>query len=452
MTDKKFFVLLVATIGIFLALFYSARSARRTQTAQTPPAGSSLPQATIPMLESRMQQLKDAVSTYGQLNVSLHKAFNEEKEKSLEVREKAMSLQEELKNVTAQKDALSKELSDTRTKLEMTQPLKQKLIQMETALSGLNFSQDMQGEVVARLDTLIKELDSIDQQMPYLLNENMAFKVQVQNLSDLLGRKEQELAVLKQQAEDAKVKNQTLSKNVDALLEQLMAASKGRQALEQKAADLEKVASNLKKAGYFLKEKLEKTRKELGEVKEREARAAQEKQEALGGLGARQEHLAALETRNQALEQELASLKEKLETLSREYAGFKDEHATAQLAIRQTEAELKKNRDEISYFKDKLADADTRFIELQSKYNEVKKESAVLREQYVNVQLERERLRDELQRARMNLSELQNKFQKIGTMFMSQPPPQMASPEEGASSRRKVDVELLPKTKEGSEQ
>ena len=148
------------------------------------------------------------------------------------------------------------------------------------------------------------------------------------------------------------------------------------------------------------------------------------------------ESLAQLHKKNQELERDMNGLKVKLERLTKDYSSLKDEHDTTQLAIKQSEAELAKRTEEITYLKERLDDAESKAFEVYSKYKEMKKETALLREQSVNIQLEKEGLRDELTAAKQKLSELQNKFQQIGSVIKT----------EDKGNDKNIDVELLPQT------
>ncbi len=196
MTQKKFLIIAVATLAGFFILFHSLRYLEKSDEISRAPRRQ---EKALAALESQVKELQGIVNTFEQFNVSLHKAFTEEKEKAMEARENALSLQDELKNALSQKEAVSKELTEAKAKLELTKPIKQKLIQIEGLLSGITFSPDGQSQTIAQLEALANELDSLDQQVPYLLNENNSFKLQVQNLSELLQKKEQELALLRQQ-------------------------------------------------------------------------------------------------------------------------------------------------------------------------------------------------------------------------------------------------------------
>lgn len=215
MTYKKFFILtVVVTVVIFVvftALVFILRPAeKRTKPAAvtTVPQAQAQVQVQVPLtadnqtialvkLESQMQQLKEMVSTYGQFSLSLQKAFTEEKEKAIDVREKAVDLQEKLRETITQKESLEQEVTKIKADLELTQPLKQKLAEIENALKKLDLSPDKQNQLVTQLEFLGKGLDSINQQIPSSISENKAYKIQVQTLSQLLSKKEDELAFFK---------------------------------------------------------------------------------------------------------------------------------------------------------------------------------------------------------------------------------------------------------------
>ncbi|MDD5729567.1 MAG: hypothetical protein PHN57_00350 [Candidatus Omnitrophica bacterium] len=439
MTDKKFLALIVVTVGVFFIGSLYLKPAKKTAVAVVPLAPQD---KTFSKIESEMRQLKDVVNNYGSLN----KAFDEEKQKALEAKEKAIDLQQQLKDVSVQKDALLKELAETKGKLEFTQPLRQKLSLLENALSSMELSPERQNQVIAQLDALVKDLDAIDRRMPDLFNENNSSKKQAQELTELLNKKENELSALRQQVDDAQAKSMSLSKNLDAVLEQLMSASKGKVSLEQKVMELEKSLLGLKKSSFFLQSKLEKSLKELSDSKAEQAGFSQAKEQFLKEKEEYKANIALLNRKNQELVSEIGALKQHLDQLNKDYSDLKDEHEKVQLSAKQNEALVSKGKEEIAYFKEKLAEADTRLMEVQSKYKEIKKDSALLREQFVSVQLEREKIRDELDQAKMRLSELQNKFRKIGNMVEVNPDAvkDIAGTDAQTGPGKKVDVELIP--------
>lgn len=435
MTDKKILFLGIGLLSVFFVLFHMLRPSKQPKPALTKAD-----------LNQEVEQLKETVETFGKFNTSLHRAFKEEKEKTNQAVEKMVQLQEELKETVTQKELLTQELAEARDKLEVTLPLRQRALAIEEQLVNVGPASGDQPLLKGQVDTLLKGLDTLSQQIPVLAQENRSYRTQVETLSTLLQGKDKELVMLKQKTEEDKVKNKALSQSVDTVLEQLMALTKEKAALEQRLLDLQKnTGGNVAQESAF-KETLLSMERNLQEFRGKQTLLIQEKQELSEQVAKQKTGLALLDKKNHSLVNEVNALKASLEKVRTHYEALKDVQGKRDGDTKAKEDELARRRAEISDIQEKLTKAEAGMLDLQFKYKEAKKESALLREQFVYLQLEREKLRDELNQAKVKLYELQSKFQQIEQAIKTGAPVVLTQPSENTS--KKVNVELVP---EGSQ-
>lgn len=159
--------------------------------------------------------------------------------------------------------------------------------------------------------------------------------------------------------------------------------------------------------------------------------------------------------RNEELGQELLALKKKLEAdkppvsatgtaapavpqtdLDRQVAWLKTKGALNQLELNKRQERIQSLQDAIQKMQDKLSLALEQFKDME-------KESAMLRERNVALQIERENLLNDLNDARSELGQMQEKLSQIGGLLLSGRE-QSAGQEAQADqpSEKKVDVEL----------
>jgi DNA repair exonuclease SbcCD ATPase subunit len=442
MTDKKLFSLFVIIMLFSFVLFQAVKLSRKTR----PAAGGDTKGASVSVLESEVEQLRSVVNGFGKFNLTLHQAFNEEKEKALEVKSKVLDLQGQLKDAMKQKDDLEKELAKLKGNADLSLPVKEKIVQLEHILTELKLQPDKGSEFIAQLENLGKELDVVNAQVPALLSEIAVYKEQTERFRENLAQKEEEVQALKRQFAEAQSQKETLQNTLSSVSGQLQTVANEKALLAQKALDLEKTLNELSRGGPDLKPVLEKLDRELKDAQSREAKLIQEKQDYTQRTEKQKLNLALLSKKNQELVKEVNLFKSQLARLNKDYSDLGDKHATAQLAMKQNEAELSRRKEEVAFIKQRLEEADAKTFEVYSKYKEMKKESALLREQNVSVQLERETMVNDLNQTKAKLNELQNKFQQVSNMFkLAEPNPSDETVEPSGAAGKKVGVELLPK-------
>jgi len=142
------------------------------------------------------------------------------------------------------------------------------------------------------------------------------------------------------------------------------------------------------------------------------------------------------------------TLKSELNRMQDQITGLNKRYQDALEAIKINQSELSSRAEKILTLQEKLAQVENKLAQMQGRSQAMVKESAVLREQYVYIQLERERLIAELNQAKSKLSELQAKLGRIGNIFGT-----AGSPEEGKTAipaSQRINVELLPEGTEGN--
>ncbi|MFA6217415.1 MAG: hypothetical protein WDL87_07165 [Candidatus Omnitrophota bacterium] len=444
MTDKKLFILFIVVMLLSFVLFQAVKLSKKAR----PASGVDKDGISVSMLESQVRQLREVVNGFGKFNLTLHQSFNEEKAKALDVKSKVIDLQGQLKDAVQQKEGLEKELAKLKGSADISLPVKEKISQLERILTELKLQPDKGNEFIAQLENLGKELDSVNSQIPSLLNQVAIYKEQTERLRESLAHKEEELQAFKKQFAEAQSQKEALQSSLNSVSGQLLSVANEKALLAQKALDLEKTLQELSLGGPDLKPVMEKLDRELKDAQAREAKLIQEKQEYAQRTEKQKMSLALLNKKNQDLVKEMNSFKSQLEKLRKDYSDLSDVHATEQLAMKQNEAELSRRKEEMAFIKQRLEEADAKTFEVYSKYKEMKKESTLLREQNVSVQIERETLANDLNQTKAKLNELQNKFQQVSAMFkLADPSFSSDTADPAAAAGKKVDVELLPKNR-----
>lgn len=383
--------LLVLILVIALVVFYYLGRLKNTQDNSNQII--KLQQETLGKLDSQIQRLKDMLEAIEKSELTLKNAFDKEREKVLnlqeklriaiaqnkglvkknalvqEERKKVAELQKKLEENISQNETLSKGLAELKLKIELTRPIKQKLIELEDALSAMLFNYSKDKEVRMQLESLAMELESINNSILQLF------------------------AGVSSYAGEGKLAYSEVSIS-------------GRQA-EPPALN---VAKNLEK----------------DEIK--------------------------MATQNyQKLQEELMLLQEQIEVMNKDYSNLNKEYKSAKERLSIRETELTNRGERILLFQERMVELKNKLEKVQSQCQAAEKESALLRECYVSLQLEREGLSFELNQTRLKLAELQNKLNQIGSVFI--PPDQtgfIPMQEETESPARKVDVELMFGNQSGS--
>ena len=117
------------------------------------------------------------------------------------------------------------------------------------------------------------------------------------------------------------------------------------------------------------------------------------------------------------LQEQFKTLQAHSEELSKNYADLKNEYSKADETIKQNTLDLGKRADRILVLSEKLSETRSGLKESRSKYQEIEKESAALREQNVAAQLEREELKIQLTQTRVKLKEFESQASQITSIL-----------------------------------
>ena len=303
-----------------------------------------------------------------------------------------------------------------------------------------------------------KAIEKLKQENSFLNQALMKFEQELKeaNNKQIESSKEKDLA-LSQKDDALKQKDLQLSQKEEELKkEKDLALSQKDDALKQKDLQLSQKEEALKK-----EKDLALSQKDDA-LKEKDL-AIQQKEEVLKKQEEQQAKVILLTQANQELEKGIGSLKVELEKLNKDYAAWQSEQKNTQEIIKQHEAELGKRADKILVLQDKLSEMEVKLSEIQLKSKDMQKESALLREQYVVIQLEKENLKSQLEQTKLKLSNLQsqisqtiqlnanlqNQFQQINSILKTTEQPQGYTKEEPVPSAasKKVEVELYPQNK-----
>ena len=310
-------------------------------------------------------------------------------------------------------------------------------------------SKNLPGELRVNLDKLEAQVSQLHDLLQSLVTLNRSLKTTTerqkkQNLDllqrvqeitaqgeNLIREKEQGLQAIISQNENL---NKELLTQVKAELELHQPPGLAQRKKEREARALQdKTLSELTRTNKKLENDLKSRESEVDQ-------SAQEKQTLLKEL--EKAKIAAQGARK--LEVELKQLQAQLGQLDNEELDLKNGYREAQELIKQSDAELGKRANKILVLEEKLAGLELKLGDIQLKSQEMEKETALLREQNIAIQLEREDLRNQLHQARIRLSALESQASQISDIIRQAPaakPAEASLPKEEA---KRVEVELYP--------
>lgn len=469
MKDKKILALIIFLAAIGSVILFLTRPLKETQTPQEKDKESL--QQNVIKLQSQVKQLQGLLRGFVLINHSLNTTFLKEKNQR-------QDLEKLLKDISIQNEFLTQDLTQSRVSLELTKELREKVAAAEKLISGLSLKPGKENEIKKQLETLNRTLNSVEAKIPDILRENVSYKAKTQNLIQVSEKQRDEIAQLKNEL----TQKQSLTKSLNNLSEDL------RLAKLEKAA-LEKAGSQLKEANLSLTTRIDKLGEELNNARGSLSKAVDEKEtevkqsrETLQRNKQLEDAIIELTKRNQVLENELTPLKNQMETvkeeklklikeieearaagqnaqalqeqlkqlrerseeLSKNYTELKSEYAKADEIIKHNTTELGKRADKILTLSEKLSEAKTGLKDIQSKYKEIEKESAALREENVAAQLEREELKNQLAQTRVKLKEFENQASNISNILKSINTAGTSAyqEEEEPDESKKIEVEL----------
>src|SRR3989338_3872630 len=473
MKDKKLLILLIFLAIIGSVMLFLLRPLKKTEDLGAKDKESL--QQNVIKLQSQVKQLQGLLRGFVLVNHSINTTFLKEKNQRGD-------LEKLLKDITAQNEILTQDLTQSRVSLELTKELRGKVDAAEKLIAGLNLKPGKENEIKRQLENLNKTLNSIEAKIPDILKENTSYRAKTQDLTRASEKQQKEIAQLKNEL----IQKRFLAKNLNNLSEEL------RRARVEKAV-LEKAGSQLKETNFSLTTKLTALGEQLNDARGDLSKAVMEKEteikqnrETLQRAKQLEDAILGLTRRNQTLENELAPLKNQLEALkeerlrltkeieeakaagqnavalqeqlkqlqvrseklSKNYADLKNEYIKADETIKQNTLALGKRADRILVLSEKLTEAQSGLKDIRSKYQEIEKESAALREQNVAAQLEREELKIRLSQTRVKLKEFESQASQITNILKSIHTAEASSglPQEEPDENKKIEVELYQST------
>ncbi|MEK6563617.1 MAG: hypothetical protein AABZ65_01125 [Candidatus Omnitrophota bacterium] len=469
MKDKKLLALLIFLAIIGSVMLFLLRPLKNSEDLGVKDKESL--QQNVIKLQSQVKQLQGLLRGFVLVNHSINTTFLKEKNQRAD-------LEKLLQDITAQNEILTKDLTQSRVSLELTKELREKVYTAEKLITGLNLKPGKENEIKKQLENLNKTLNSIETKIPDILKENTSYRAKTQDLTRASEKQQKEIVQLKSEL----IQRQFLAKNLNNLSEEL------KRAKLEKAA-LEKAGSQLKETNLSLTIKLDTLGEQLRDAHGSLSQAVQEKEteikqnrETLQRAKQLEDAILVLTQRNQALDNELTPLKNQLEALkeeklkltkeieeakatgqdalmlqeqlkqlqvrseelSKNYTDLKNEYVKADETIKRNTLELGKRADKILVLSEKLTETRSGLKDIQSKYKEIEKESAALREQNVAVQLEREELKNQLTQTKAKLKEFENQASQITNILKSIHTAEASSsltPDE-PDENKKIEVEL----------
>lgn len=465
MKDKKIVVSIIFALITGSLLVYVASAGRFEKKKEANPQEII---SDTKNLTAQVQQLKDLLHAVVQLNQKLDASLQKEKGER-------PHLEKALKEAALQNKSLLEELSQAQVALALTQPIKQKINEIETALADVRIEPAQEKEIQRQLQDIHQKISAVDSQIPLFLQENKSYKEDAQNLRGLLAREEEEADGFKSQLQTRQKENQTLKENLNNVSEELKKIRDAHSVLEINTAERQKRQKELTRANTSLNKELRSLTQSLGDTQTKLLAARKEKETLLQELDATGHALAAmqkLKTEKETLQKQLAksqdekqnllkgsaaaagalkdiqklqseiqNLKNQLEQLTTTYGQLQNAYAGVKETIAQNEIELGKRANKILIAAEQQAGADARLSEIQAKAKQMEKESALLREQNVAVLLERESLRLLLNQEKLRLSELEGQASLISAILKGAKPAENLRPKE---ETQKIELELYP--------
>ena len=461
--DKKTLIFIIISIVLLFGVFFSQSPffIPKKQPEKNSPVEALLNTA---QLESQIQRFKDLIRAFVELNQKLQAAFiREKKERG--------TLEKMLKDTTLDNKILSKSLLQFKAGLDLTEPLKEKIREIESDLSSLPLKVEEEKELKKFLWEIKGKLNDLDSQIPIALKENRAYKIQAERLNTLLSQKDTEITLLK-----------TQKNSLAGTVTEFEKTLKMHAPLENKVVNLEKINSELKQTNYILAQEIghlkekqqakedtlsryQKASEELEAIKRKEIEQSNTilsltgKNQAMAfELESLHKQLASWEQQRQGLIEELKDskntiqnnvklheiidqLKTQLEEITKRYAALEKELRLAQKTIKNNDIELGKRAEKILLAQEKRQDAENKTAQFQVKAQELEKDSTSLREQIVSVQLEREALRNQLLEAQGRLGELEIKASQITNILKT---PKAAETSLSSPEKKDIALDLYP--------
>ncbi len=358
----------------------------------------------------------------------------------------------------------------SKASLEITQPVKQKLSQVELSLMGLNFDPRKENELKKELAKLYGELNSIDGKIPSLIKYNKSYKTEAELLANTVKSQQdranslirenknlkKEIVLLSAHKKSAEVETDKLPWEIKSQQEKIDSLTRKNKNLEKeivllsaykKSAEVEadRLSGEIKSQQEKIDVLARNNKDLIKRLSGKDESAVRDAERFSKEIKSQQEEMGLLLKKNQELEKAIIGKSDSFVRETNKYVELVKKNQTLEGeldSLHSQLAKLNKSHKNQPLMIDKEAESEklnqayTQLEKMQIKVGEMAKESANLRQDYVFIQLEREKIKDELERTKAKLMELENKFNQMGNIL---------GPTENET--KKVGVELIPDTK-----
>lgn len=361
-------------------------------------------------IKQRLQQIQKTLSSIDSQLPAFLKENKSYKEEAEDGRQQLSKKEEDIINI---KKALEARLKEQEA---ITQNLKNVSLELKRA-------QNANSSLGAHAESLKKAHDGLQGANASLSKELDGLKKDLQNTRAILTQSLKEKESAGRQLDQERLKAEESIKKQADQEETLKAFERETEFAQKELEALKKQLTHLTKDKESLLEELEesdnalediqKLQDEIGRLKKTLARAEEEKI----NLSEKAASAAAEVKNTRKLRDEITELNRQLEQLTKEYAEIKNAYASTQETIAQNELELGKRANKILIAEERRAETQAKLSELQLKAEEIERASALLREQNVAAQLEREAFRGELNNTKLRLSELEGQASLISNIL-----------------------------------
>jgi chromosome segregation ATPase len=327
MRNEKFIYILLVLIFSFLILFYFWGLRKEYRLAWEDKKAS---ETTVAQLQTQLKQLAEIQDSLGKSEAMFKEELKKEREKVLYLDEKlkvsvsqsrslaakifqsktdrklAEQLQKKIEELSLKNDVLKKEFDQARRKFEMVEPIKGKLSEVASALEALELKKGKDELLGVQLDSVSKELNSINNYMLQLLENNISpikdyapltgnfqdkkseegaqdvskYKEEIDKLKARLYLSDKEQLSLKQQFQDTQLQLEQNNKELNARAEKIFTLQEKIMSMENSLFEMQGNYKEMEKDAAVLREKyvaveleksslqiaLDQARQELGQL------------------------------------------------------------------------------------------------------------------------------------------------------------------------------------------
>jgi len=327
MRSEKFIYIFLVLIFSFLILFYFWGLRKEFLSASEEKKAS---EATIAQLQTQLKQLAEIQDSLSKSEAMFKEELKKEREKVLYLDEKlkksvsqsrilaakisqsktdrkiAEELQRKFEELMLKNEVLKKGFDDARKKFELIEPIKEKLAGLGLALGQLEVKKGKDELLSVQLDSISKELNSVNNYMLQLLENNISpindyapltgngqdkkseegaqavskYKEEIDKLKARFDLSDKEHSLLKQQFRDAQLQLEQNSNELNARAEKIFTLQEKVMSMENGLFEMRSDYKEMEKDAAVLREKyvaveleksslqiaLDQARQELGQL------------------------------------------------------------------------------------------------------------------------------------------------------------------------------------------